>query len=303
MSVYSLAHIRCFFDDEKIIEVQVSYDDISYNDTVIILKERTGWDEIDFRIRQYMPSDYHLYGATICNVSTLVSNKITRMGCYLRHMKTGELYGLMVGHTCSEDDSIETAGQRIGRCVEVVTEKEPKSVDLAIIKLTKEYSKKVSSSINSPPLRFPVSEDEVQERLLYRCEAGPVEQLVVAVGQKSLPVSRKPAYFRHSYFTDKAHGIHGARTCVRLAPDCPVMTEGDCGGLLLTAPPLAKRTDPSCLMVLGNLVGCLTQEAEDGGDAHEYYIAYQLQNALAQSKTFAGQNYDFFYNSAKYGYT
>ena len=252
-----------------------------------------------------MPTSYLQCEGIMSNVSMIASKQITKMGCYLRHT-TGDLYGLMVGHTCSKGKSIlDASGQIIGWCVEVVIEKATVSYDLAIIKLTKEYATRVSS-LNGPPLRFPVSEDEVQNRLLYRCEAGPVtpvEQLVQPVGQKPPPVTRKPAYFRHSYFTDKAHGIHGARTCVRLAPDCPVMAEGDCGGLLLTAPPLAQRTDPSCLMVLGMLVGLLTQEAEDGGDAHEYYIAYQLQEALAQSETFADQNYKFFYNSAQYGYT
>ena len=289
---HRLEFIRCFFDDEKIIEVQVSYDDISYNEVVTALKQETGWDEIDFRIRQYMPTSYHQCGATVSNVST------TKMVCYLRHTTTGDLYGLMVGHTCSKGDSIlDASGQMIGWCIEVVSEKAQVSIDLAIIKLTEQYATRVSSSLKCPPLRFPVSEDEVQKRLLYRCEAGPVvplAQLAVPVGQKTPPVSRKPAYFRNSYFTDKGHGIHGARTCVRLAPECPVMTEGDCGGLLLTAPPLAQRTDPFTLIVLGMLVGRLTQEAEDGGDSHEYYIAYPLQEALARSRTFADQNYQFF---------
>ena len=75
--------------------------------------------------------------------------------------------------------------------------------------------------------------------------------------------------------------------CVRAHELCPVIRPGDCGSLLTSMP------NNNSLIVLGMLVGMLSQEAEDGGDPKEYYIAYQLQQALEKSQTFQNQNYVF----------
>ena len=244
-------------------------------------------DEIDFRLRTYMPctkqtcGDKLLPGMRITSqVGRLVSQDRTlaSIGCFVRHVTTGDVYALSIGHVFKDGDLAYDGERVIGQCVEIVNSERPISMDLAIIRLNagSDINNTIPASTGERcSLRFPHNKQEVLNKLMYKC-------------QRKSDGNYRYCYFRYDNYTNKELGIHRARACVKTANGQSVLERGDCGSLLTTLP-------QSCghVIVLGMLSAVVSQEAEDGGETLEYSVAYQLQHALEQSKTFRGQMYEF----------
>ena len=278
---FSVDECRIYcFDDSKL-EVQVDFNQTNYIKTIQHLCQATGWDEMDFRIKEYRPSSFSLYGLIpgqkIMNKGPVNNgNRISTIGVFVCAAGENAVYALTVAHVfpkgqqCYLEDELY-----IGECVEVVECKNsPTSFDLAIIKIDDDHAfidNIIFSSKGIPcTFRFPSSEQEVRDMELWKV-------------QRKAHGTWQYGYFRHSCYTNKDHGIYRARTVVRAHEMSPYIREGECGSLVTSLPRDGQLT------VHGMLNGCIIQEADDGGDPIELYTSFPLQEALQKSQTFANK--------------
>ena len=274
-----------YFDDGKL-EIHVDFNKTDYISVTNRLCCATGWEEMDFRIKEHRPSTFALYGLIpgqklINRGDVNNGHTVSTIGAFVHVVGEDAVYALTVAHSFTKGEFCYIDSKTcIGECVEIVEcHNRPMSFDLAIIKLDDDHPF-IDNTIFSPKgvackFRFPSNKNEVQEMELWKV-------------QRKAHGTWQYGYFRHSSYTNKDHGIYRARTVVRAHELSPYIREGECGSLVTSLPRDGQLT------VYGMLNGCIMQEADDGGDPIELYTAFPLEEALQKSQTFADTNVVFY---------
>ena len=174
--------------DEDKIEIEVDYSQTAYLDIITELEQKTGRIEMNFRIKEYLPSEYKPYKMSPgdkCMTSTSVgasryaaSNKVIgAIGTFFQTPNNPDIYAITAGHVIEMDQECfdEDSEEPFGACIEVVCQNQsPIFYDLAIIKLFPNHPVVENFILSSQaiPCRFQFPKDhmEVQRQELWKCQ-------------------------------------------------------------------------------------------------------------------------------------
>ena len=292
--------VRQYMLDQDRIEVYVDFDNyrhLTYLQIIEILKKLTLWDEMDFRIREMLSSEYEQFaGPTEVSPGIELSVKnwngqerLIVVGMFLYCAEYNKYYAITAGHCISNGDKCYKAGKLFGTCVLSQTIlSPPKSVDIAFIEVLSNYQ--INNFVHSAVgeecgFKFPQTDHEICDMECWKV-------------QRKSRESWQYGFLRYACITNKNHGLYRVVAVVRTAPDIPVINKGDCGCLVTSLPRNGELT------VYGIFVGRLTQVSDDGAEEPvEWYIACSIKDALNEIVTntelFGGKSFEVVHSADK----